>query len=75
MPLLALTDAQLAQVQAAAALLRVSERSAFLCALVRRFNRQPPTDIEVARAIEAALGVLPLPTFVCASHKPDSGGV
>ena len=70
MRLLALTDSQLAQVQAAAALLRASARGAFLCELVRRLNRRPPTDTEVPHAIEAALGVLPVPTFICASHKP-----
>jgi hypothetical protein len=54
MPPLALSDSQLAQVQAAAASLPRHERDYFLRRVARLLQR-PPADVEVAEAIHGAL--------------------
>jgi hypothetical protein len=59
---ISLTDSQLSQVTAAAALLRVSARSQFLQDIASQLNRlrDLPTNSDVNNAIQICLGSVPI---------------
>jgi hypothetical protein len=68
---LALTDAQLREIKAAAATLPSSHRSEFLESIARRLGHEP-TDEAVAAAIAAQLSINRLPVFLCDSAPAQS---
>jgi hypothetical protein len=63
--LFSLTEAQLAQLKAAAATLRVGERDAFVRSVAAELARRPATtDADLTAAISAAIGVTSVKTHV-----------
>jgi hypothetical protein len=70
--LFSLTDAQLAQLKAAAATLRVDQRDVFLRDVARELSRhdRAPTDAEFAIAIANTIGVTAVTqAFLCEKAK------